>query len=206
MNVECCHIIRQMYFQTLLRLNCLLLFERNIKLKSRILLICHIVFIIQGFFGWKVGNVSFSRIENWGGKKMRWSRNLGEFHGPRTRMKIHEPLKSKAVDIHILKMASLTLNGHHYALATNTTVCVCIHTRSREKSRATSRESRIEVRAFSNNYDDDIAPWHATIDDRLTRYHFEPFHLWKGVTRGITREGETGGRRLLRDRRTIRRH
>lgn len=64
-------------------------------------------------------------------------------------------------------------------------------------------ESRIEVRAFSNDDDDDIAPWHATIDDRLTRYHFEPFHLRKGVTRGITREGETGGRRLLRDRRTI---
>lgn len=30
-------------------------------------------------------------------------------------MKIHERLKSKAVDIHIQKMASLTLNEHHYA-------------------------------------------------------------------------------------------
>lgn len=69
-------------------------------------------------------------------EKMQWSRNLGEFHGPRTRMKIHERLKSKAVDIHILKMASLTLNGHHYALTTNATVCftcACIpHTFSGE--------------------------------------------------------------------------
>lgn len=94
-----------------------------------------------------------SRIET---EKKRWSRNLGEFHGartssrggvPGTRMKIHERLKSKAVDIHILKMASLTLNGQHYALATNTAVCFaraymyipCSRTRIRENSRENSR-------------------------------------------------------------------
>jgi hypothetical protein len=65
------------------------------------------------------------------------------FHGargPRTRMKIHERLKSKAVDIHIQKMASLTLNGAPLRAATNQ------YRREGENARALR----------------DIASWHAT--------------------------------------------
>ena len=47
---------------------------------------------------------------------------------PRRCMKIHERLKSKAVDIHIQKMASLTLNGHHYArLPTHASINSRVH-------------------------------------------------------------------------------
>lgn len=43
---------------------------------------------------------------------------------PRRVWKFMSAWASKAVDIRILKMASLTLNGHHYALTTNTPPCV----------------------------------------------------------------------------------
>lgn len=105
-------------------------------------------------------------------------------------MKIHERLKSKAVDIHIQKMASLTLNGHHYALLptrarsrprTHTygrlRACVSRYGTLRGSSARAVRVTRFafEVRTFP---DDGIAPWHATTDDRLSlAIIFEPFHL-----------------------------
>lgn len=46
-----------------------------------------------------------------------------------------------------------------------------------------------EVHTFP---DDCIAPWHATTDDHLARYHFRAVSFEKGVTRGVTREGERG--------------
>lgn len=55
---------------------------------------------------------------------------------PITRMKIHERLESKAVDIHIQKMASLTLNGAPLCAAYQhacTTRCTGVAARKRRK-------------------------------------------------------------------------
>lgn len=52
-------------------------------------------------------------------RRFGWKR-LGGGLRAAPRMKIHERLESKAVDIRVQKMASLTLNGHHYARPTNT--------------------------------------------------------------------------------------
>jgi len=72
---------------------------------------------------------SLFRVVIVGAKKRAQPRRVSwradELAGPRMRMKIHERLKSKAVDIHIQKMASLTLNGHHYAW--------CLPTRARSR-------------------------------------------------------------------------
>lgn len=128
-------------------------------------------------------------------------------------MKIHERLKSKAVDIHIQKMASLTLNGHHYAwLPTRVRArgpayihdCYCVlRYDSQEKSRACSARAARCIETARISRDDDIAPWHATIGGRLARLSFRVVPFGKGVTWGVVREGETD---YSGDRRTIRRH
>jgi len=76
---------------------------------------------------------------------------------------------------------------------------------SQEKSRACNvrrAARRIEAARISRR-DDDIAPWHATIDGRPARLSFRVVPFGKGVTRGVVREGETD---YSGDRRTIRRH
>jgi len=100
-------------------------------------------------------------------------------------MKIHERLKSKAVDIHIQKMASLTLNGAPLRAATNQYQRKGENARARERerdgARARSRAkphehcscrvyagdsrrgSRARLAAAASR---DIAPWHATTGDR----------------------------------------
>jgi len=78
----------------------------------------HFAFAIWDIFRAWQGRSLF-RVVIVGAKKRAQPRRVSwradELAGPRMRMKIHERLKSKAVDIHIQKMASLTLNGHHYA-------------------------------------------------------------------------------------------
>lgn len=152
-------------------------------------------------------------------RRVSW--RADELTGPRTRMKIHERLKSKAVDIHIQKMASLTLNGHHYAwlptrlrarTRTRVVECACApgHTlrNSQGKPRACSARYTLAlaVLAASRRRHGSLACDDG--DDRLARYHFRAVPFGKGVTRGVTREGERDRPRRLppRSPRTIRRH
>lgn len=100
-------------------------------------------------------------------------------------MKIHERPESKAVDIHIQKMASLTLNGHHYARPTNTRAR-CARARGLQRAGYGSQgwrsasgnvvhvDRRRRLRGAPPSSLRDIAVWHATIEG--PRYHFKPFH------------------------------
>lgn len=104
----------------------------------------------------------------------------GAARSPITRMKIHERLESKAVDIHIQKMASLTLNGHHYARPTNT------RAQRGEGWRRASGKRLVARSPCTDRCRRLRGALSATLPLGMrrekSRYHFEPFRSRKGVT------------------------
>lgn len=121
--------------------------------------------------------------------RVSWKR-VAEPH-ERRRMKIHERLESKAVDIRIQKMASLTLNGHHYARPTNTRrVCTTATSRLRlpgvaERERGSVVRWWIDVGVSGAHHERSPRHCRLACDDRSSALSFRAVPFEKGVTRAV---------------------
>lgn len=147
--------------------------------------------------------------------KVSW---CGGTRGTLTCMKIHERLKSKAVDIHIQKMASLTLNGYHYArLPIHARINSRVHVQQAgydsqgcrcgvETNVRSSERARRYVGVSEAHH---VSPRHCCLacDDRsrFDRAIISSRSIRKGCDSGCNLKKENENR-LLWDYRTIQRH